>query len=92
MSRDDTVELKGITNLLSYFEVYAQIVCFFTHPAVALPLQEAFACYRSRLLYLSVTYTWETLRAFHLAFVYTRIARGQDDVAGWKSIERSLED
>ena len=76
MSRDDTVELKGITNLLSYFKVYTQIVCFFAYLAVALPLQEAFACYRSRLLYLLVIYTWETLRAFHLAFVYTRIARG----------------
>ena len=91
MSKDDTVELKDIINLLSCFEVYAQIVCFFAHPAVALPLQEAFASYRSRLLYLSVIYTWKSLRAFHLAFVYTRIARGQDDVAGWKTIERSLE-
>ena len=76
MSRDDTVELKGITNLLSYFKVYAQIVYFFAYPAIVVPLQEAFVSYRCHILYLLVTYTWETLRVFHLAFVYTRITRG----------------
>ena len=92
MSRDNTVELKGITNLLSYFEVYAQIVCFFAYPAVVVPLQEAFASYRCHILCLLVIYTWETLRVFHLVFVYTRITRGQDDAVGWKTIERGLED
>ena len=86
------MELKGITNLLSCFEVYAQIVCFFAHPAVVVPLQEAFASYRCHILCLLVIYTWETLRVFHLVFVYTRITRGQDDAVGWKTIERGLED
>ena len=38
MSKDDTVELKGITNLLGYFKVYTQIVYFFAYPTIIVPL------------------------------------------------------
>ena len=82
ISKNDTVELKDITNLLGYFKVYAQIVYFFAYPTIIVPLQEAFVSYRCYILYLLVIYTWETLRVFHLAFVYTRITRGQDDAVG----------
>ncbi len=66
-------EIKGLKDLLRCFEVYGQIICFFAHETVALPLQEALSEYRCYILDLCITYTFNFVRHFHEVFVYSRM-------------------
>ncbi|KAF6238686.1 hypothetical protein HO173_003192 [Letharia columbiana] len=72
-------ETKGLKELLRCFEVYSQIICFFTHKTVALPLQKALSDYRYYISDLSTTYTFQSVRHFHEIFVYGRIQLCQND-------------
>lgn len=67
------------------FEVYGQAICHFSAPTVALNLQEALSDYRVKLSELSMHYTFESVKDYHLAFVALRVLMGQDDPSGWRN-------
>ncbi len=84
-------ETKGLKDLLRCFEVYGQIICFFAHETVALPLQEALSEYRCYISDLCTTYTFNSVRHFHEVFVYSRMQLCQDDAHAWRSPNKHLE-
>lgn len=84
-------ETKGIRELIRCFEIYGQIVLFFTHPTVYAPLQEALSWYRCHISDLTVTYTFASVRHFHDVFMYARIQLCQDDPVAWRTPDKDLE-
>lgn len=83
-----------ISHLLYCFEVYGQIICIFTAYGAELAqvelLQRALADYRIRLLKLAKTCTFESLRAWHGAFLNEQFRAGQDKPEGWRAKRENL--
>ena len=76
-------KIESTNKLLRCIEIYCQIVCHFTSPAAAVELQQALASFRIRVLEFLDIYTFQTVRDWSLAFISTRITKGQDDALGW---------
>ena len=77
-----TPDSANMVQLLRCFEVYAHAICFFAaRPQVALELHDALVRYRIRLMDFSLTFSFESIRTYHYAFMGDRILRGQDDPA-----------
>ncbi len=85
-------EVNGMVHLLRCFEVYGQAVCYYAVPTVALRLQEALSDYRVRLAELSIHYKFDSIRAYHHAFMNTRIITAQDDPIAWSIEDRRCND
>ena len=78
-------EVKSVTQLLSYFLLYGQVILHFAPVMVQFNLQSGLAAYVDRLLGHSMVYTWETVCLFHFHFHRARIAMGVYDPEGWKT-------
>ena len=87
-------ESSDISHLLYCFEVYGQIICLFAadgdSASQVLELQEALAEYRMRLLRLVSFCTFESLRAWHGAFLTEVIHAGQDKPSEWRQRREGL--
>lgn len=81
-----TPDSANMVQLFRCFEVYAHAICFFAvRPEVALELHDALVRYRIRLMDFSLTFSFESIRTYHYAFMGDRILRGRDDPAAWLS-------
>lgn len=93
VTQEQDVESSALIDLLACFEVYGQMVCYFTRPIEkAMALQEALSSYRCRLIQYSDIYDWASVSKFHLAFLYSRITTSQFEPTGWLTSNRTLED
>ena len=83
---------NGMLQLLRCFEIYGQAICYYAHSDIALSLQEALSDYRSRLIVLSHTYEFDSIRNYHYAVVAANMLGGQDNPNAWsKRDERCSE-
>lgn len=82
---------SGLRDLLRAFEVYCQIVIFFSHESNVGQLQAAMADYRISLLDLFPSYTFQSLKDFHESFVFARIRSGQDLPSDWSTSDGRME-
>ena len=87
-------ESQDLSHLLYCFEVYGQIICMFVssgeHVEEVEELQRALADYRIRLLKLAKYCTFESLRAWHDAFVASMMKEGQDRPEHWRAPREDL--
>lgn len=82
--KDEVTPESNMVQLLRCFEVYAHAICFFAkRPHVALELHEALVRYRIRLMDFSLTYSFDSIRIYHYAFMGQRILCEQDDPVAW---------
>ena len=83
--KDEVIqEASGLSQLLRCFDVYCTAICFFAaRPHVALQLHEALIQYRIRLSDFSVHYRFDSIRAYHYAFMSARMLNGQDNPLAW---------
>ncbi|KAI4085946.1 MAG: hypothetical protein L6R37_008455, partial [Teloschistes peruensis] len=88
--KTSATELKDFAQLMRSFEVYGQIICAFTHENNEMAIQQALADYRMRLYKLQETYTFPSIRDYHLAFVQTRIIESEDLPLPWKTPDPEL--
>lgn len=84
--KEETQEASGLNQLLRCFDVYCMAICHYAaRPHVALKLHEALIEYRIRLSDFSVHYRFDSIRAYHYAFMSARILNGQDDSMAWST-------
>ncbi|KAL8709762.1 MAG: hypothetical protein Q9220_005548 [cf. Caloplaca sp. 1 TL-2023] len=87
------LDFSDLAHLLYCFEVYAQIICIMARPQGMeheLELQHALADYRIRLLKMSKWATFESLLAWHKAYLDDRFRLGQDLPDGWRQKREDL--
>lgn len=95
IDRQDTspLDLSDLAHLMYCFEVYGQIVCIMASPQgmeKELELQTALTDYRLRILKISKWATFDSLRAYHKAFLEAQFQIGQDNAEGWRERREEL--
>ncbi|KAL8627008.1 hypothetical protein Q9189_007283, partial [Teloschistes chrysophthalmus] len=88
--KTSATDLKDFQQLMKSFEVYGQIISAFTHRSLEVDMQRALADYRMRLLEFHETYTFASIKEYHLSFVQTRILDGEDHPVKWKMVDHEL--
>ena len=81
---DTLQDLKGTTQMIQCFGVYAMAVIYFAEPFKRLQLTWALEEYRYRLADYSYAYKFDSVREYNYAFMTARILEGQDDVVEWR--------
>lgn len=84
-------ELKGLPHLIRCFLIYMSILLHFTHESLEKPLRIGMLAYVEQLWIFSGTYTFDSIKIYHMAFHTLRIRRGIDDGALWERIDSNLE-
>ena len=82
---DAPQELKGVTQMLQCFGVYAMAVIFYAEESARLDLTLALEEYRYRLANYSYAYKFDSLREYNYAFMNARRLEGQDDPLAWRT-------
>lgn len=77
-------EHKEPMAMMMSFEIYSQIICASAPPTTVLDLHYALVDYRLTLHELVGIYIFQSVVNFHIAFIQTRIFRGQDNPQGWR--------
>ncbi|KAF6227512.1 hypothetical protein HO173_012252 [Letharia columbiana] len=85
-------DVNGHNHMMHCFLVYSVAVGRFAHMSVKEDLNEALHAYAIRLLRLPLTYKFDSILAYHLAFVTARIQGGQDDPKAWEADDQSCRD
>ena len=86
-------DFPDLAHMLYCFEIYGQIICILADPQGTgreIDLQEALADYRIRVLKLSRTASFDSLKAWHKAVIQSQIIQGQDRVEGWRARREDL--
>ena len=81
-----------MVHMLHCLEVYGQIILHFSHALLLGQLQQALPEYRCRLMEMSVTYKFDSIREYNATFLRTRILLGQDDPTAWAVEDRRSND
>lgn len=84
-------DIKGLATLIRCLGVYCQVKLHFALDEKLRPLSAAFQRYEDHLCKLYATYTWESVRAFHLNFHQMAINDGVDTPENWSRIDTFLE-
>lgn len=91
-AKDEDKEITGLNQMMHCFHVYAVAAGRFAHAGIKEELSEALHLYAIRLLRLSLTYKFDSILAYHLAFMTARIQGGQDDPKAWEADDQSCRD
>lgn len=93
MKDDDASEfdIKGLATLIRCLGVYFQIQLHFVPDKKMRDLSAAFQKYEDHLCKLYATYTWESVRSFHLNFHQMAVNEGVSTPDSWSRIDTFLE-
>lgn len=84
-------ELKGLPHLIRCFLIYTSILLHFTHESLEKSLRIGILAYVEQLWIFSGTYTFDSIKIYHMAFHTLRVRRGIDDGALWEKTDSNLE-
>lgn len=84
-------DIKGLVVLIRCLRVYSQIKLHFAPDEKFRSFSAAFQKYKDHLCKLYATYTWESIRSFHLNFHQMAINDGVDNPERWSRIDTFLE-
>ena len=85
-------DIRGMSHLTRCFEVYCQIVLELALESVYREFNKAFFMYRCHSNFLLTSYIFDSVLAFHKIIMYARINEIQDDLEGWRIIDKRMED
>ena len=85
-------DIKNMSHLIKYFEMYCQIVLELTLESMYKKLNKVFFIYRCYLNALLINYFFDSMLIFHKIFMYARINEIQNDLEKWKIIDKRMKD